>query len=251
MCALLRVITIWKSLFHPTNLAWSAIRFVCRIWDAIYPRRQLGVTRGVGDAMALRRACHDAAIHNRLAPDGDSARAIFDAMEQARVEAIGASRMSGVARNLGHMLEDKYSKQNYSAAQNRADAPLEEAVAMVVRERLTGQKPPNSADQFVNLWRDWIEEKAGDKLDGLGDDLEDQAAFAEAIRDVLVAFDMADELGDMDPEQDEDDDSEDNPEDEEQDGQRDNEESSGEDSGEPEDSQEQAEEEQTGEMEAH
>ncbi|MEO0327032.1 MAG: cobaltochelatase subunit CobT [Pseudomonadota bacterium] len=213
-------------------------------------RKQLAITRGIGDAMALRKACHDSKIHNRLAPEGDNARAIFDAVEQARIEAIGASRMSGVADNLAHMLDDKYAKQNYSGAQERSDAPLEEAVAMVVRERLTGQRPPASADQFVNLWRDWIETKAGEKLDTLQGDLEDQAAFAEAIRDLLVAFDMGDELGDQDPEQDEDQDSEDEPNEDEQEGQRDNEESSGEDAGQPDEMESEADEEQTGEMEA-
>ncbi|MGI9353075.1 MAG: cobaltochelatase subunit CobT [Rhizobiaceae bacterium] len=210
--------------------------------------RQLAITRGVGDAMALRQACHDTKIHNRLSPEGDNARAIFDAVEQARVEAIGASRMQGVANNLAHMLEDKYSRQKYSGAEQRSDAPLEEAVAMVVRERITGQKPPNSADQFVNLWRDWIEEKAGDRLDALGDEIENQKAFAEAIRDLLVAFDMGDELGEQEPDQEDDQDSEDDPNEEEQEGQRDNEESTGEDSGEPDDSD--SDDEQTGEMEA-
>jgi len=213
-------------------------------------KRQLAVTRGIGDAMALRQSCHNAKTHAKYAPEGDNARAIFDAVEQARVEALGASRMEGVANNLAHMLDDKYSKQNYSAADERSDAPLEEAVAMVVRERLTGQKPPPSADQFVNLWRDWIETKAGDKLDALGDDLDNQAGFAEAIRDLLVAFDMGDELGDQEPEEDDDQDSEDDTNDEEQEGQRDNEESSGEDQGEPDEMESDAEEEQQGQMEA-
>jgi cobaltochelatase CobT len=213
-------------------------------------RRQLAVTRGLGDSMALRKACHDAKIHNKLAPEGDNARAIFDAVEQARVEAIGASRMEGMATNLAHMLEDKYSKQNYGAVQNRSDAPLEEALAMVVRERLTGYKPPSSVDQVVGLWKDWIEERAGEKLDALGGEIEDQKAFAEAMRDVLVAFDMADELGDQEPEQDDDQDADDDDNQDEQEDQRDNEESSGEDSGEPDESESDADEEQQGEMEA-
>lgn len=214
-------------------------------------RKQLAITRGVGDAMALRIACHDATVHNRLAPEGDNARAIFDAVEQARIEAIGASRMAGVADNLAHMLEDKYSRQNYEGIQQRSDAPLEEAVAMVVRERLTGQKPPNSIDAIVGLWRDWIEEKAGHKLDALGDDIEDQGKFAEAIRDLLVAFDMGDELGDERPEDDDDQETDQDPDDQEQEGDRDNEESTGEDDGEPDEMESDSEEEEKqGQMEA-
>jgi len=213
-------------------------------------KKQLAVSRGVGDAMALRIACHDAKTHAKHAPEGDNARAIFDAVEQARIEAIGASRMAGVADNLSHMLEDKYAKQNYAGVESRSDAPLEEAVAMVVRERLTGQKPPDSINDIVGLWRDWIEEKAGPKLDTLGDDLEDQSAFAEAIRDLLVAFDMGDELGDDRPEDDEDQDSEDQPDDEEQEGERENEESTGEDQGDPEEMESDSDEEESGQMEA-
>lgn len=211
--------------------------------------KQLAITRGAGDSMALKMACHDAKLHSRLVPEGQHARAIFDAVEQARVEAIGASRMEGVAANLSTMLEDRYSRQNYSQATERSEAPLEEAVAMIVRERLTGEKPPTSADGFVELWRDWVEERAGENLDRLSDDLEDQRAFAEAIRDVLVAFDMADELGDQNFDDDEED-TDDQPQDEEQEGQRDNEESTGDEQGEPEEMESEAEEDEAGQMEA-
>ena len=80
--------------------------------------------------MALRLACHDAGVHRRLAPDGQAARAVFDAVEQARVEAIGARRMSGVADNLSAMLEDRYHRGGkYEEITDRADAPIEDAVA--------------------------------------------------------------------------------------------------------------------------
>jgi len=213
-------------------------------------KKQLAITRGVGDAMALRKACHSSATHAKMSPDGDNARAIFDAVEQARIEAIGASRMAGVAENLAEMLDDKYGKQNYSGVQNKGDAPLEEAVAMVVRERLTGQKPPQNINAVVDLWREWIEQKAGDKLDALGDELENQQAFAEAMRDVLVAFDMGDELGEDPSEDEENQESEDETGEEEQEGQRDNEESSGEDDGEPDEMEADSEEEMEGQMEA-
>ena len=87
-------------------------------------RHELAVTRGLGDAMALRKACHDGRIHATMSPQGADARTIFDAVEQARVEAIGAIRMEGVAENLSSMLEEKYSKSNFGAIDRQADAPL-------------------------------------------------------------------------------------------------------------------------------
>jgi cobaltochelatase CobT len=156
--------------------------------------QDVAVLRGHADSMALRLACHDAAVHRRLAPEGQAARAVFDAVEQARVEAIGARRMTGVAGNLSAMLEDRYHRGGkYEEITDRADAPLEDAVALMVRERLTGLKPPPAARKIVDLWRDFVEERAGRDLDGLLKSMESQRTFARSVRDLLSSLDMADD----------------------------------------------------------
>ncbi len=137
------------------------------------PPRKLGkqdaaIVRGHADAIALRLACHDPAVHRRLVPGGQQARAVFDAVEQARVEAIGARRMHGVAQNLAAMLDDRFHRGKFDEVSDRADAPIEDAIAMMVRERLTGQAPPPAARKLVELWRPLIEDKAGRDLDRLG-----------------------------------------------------------------------------------
>ncbi|MDX8518560.1 cobaltochelatase subunit CobT [Mesorhizobium dulcispinae] len=175
-------------------------------------RNDIAITRGIGDSMALKRACHDQRIHTKLAPEGKLARAIFDAVEQARVEAIGSRAMQGVADNIGSMLEDKYAKANLVDVKDKADAPLEEAVALMVREKLTGRTVPKSGQRLVDLWRPWVEEKASADLDGLSSKLDDQQAFARIVRDMLVSMEMAEELGDDQ----ETEDSEDNEENEQQ-----------------------------------
>jgi len=176
----------------------------------------LAVTRGLGDSMALRRACHDARVHSRLAPEGKQARAIFDAVEQARVEAIGARAMKGVSDNIAEMLEDRYAKANLANVTEQGEAPLEEAVALMVRERLTGRAAPRSGQKLVGVWRDFITEKAGGNLDNLLDKLDDQQAFARAIRDLLVSMEMAEELGDDDSGESEESEDDDQPQGEEQ-----------------------------------
>ena len=127
--------------------------------------------------MALRLACHDAGIHRKLAPEGQPARAVFDAVEQARVESIGSRRMAGVATNLAAMLEDRYHRGKYEEITDRADAPLEDAVALMVRERLTGQAPPAAAAKIVDLWRDFIEDRAGPRSRPAREACENQRAF--------------------------------------------------------------------------
>ena len=154
----------------------------------------VAIVRGHADSMALRLACHDATVHRRFAPQAQAARAVFDAVEQARVEAIGARRMEGVADNLSAMIEDRYHRGGkYEEITDRADAPLEDAVALMVRQRLTGRKPPEAATKIVDLWRDFIEEKAGKNLDGLLTELENQRGFAQGVRKLLTSLDMSDD----------------------------------------------------------
>ena len=174
----------------------------------------VAILRGHSDSMALRLACHDASVHRRAAPEGDAARAVFDAVEQARVECIGSRRMAGMAGNLGAMLEDRYHRGGrYEEITDRADAPLEDAVALMVRERLTGLKPPKAAEKIVELWREQIEQKAGDDLDRLAASVEDQRAFARTVRDMLASLDMAEQSAQGD-EADEDEDNQDQSSDE-------------------------------------
>ena len=169
-------------------------------------QRDVAVSRGVGDSMALRLACHDQALHRRLSPVGRNARAVFDAAEQARVESVGSIRMSGVADNLASMLDDKFQRANLDAVTERSEAPLEDAVALIVRERLTGRPPPQSGEAVAELWRPWIEEKAGDDLERLSTSFDDQARFGDIVRELISSLEMGDELGDSETEDAENDD---------------------------------------------
>ncbi len=161
------------------------------------PRKLSGtdaaIVRGHADSIALKLACHDPLVHRRLVPGGQQARALFEAVEQARVEAIGARRMSGVARNLSAMLDDRFHRGKFDQVTDRADAPIEEAVALMVRERLTGQAPPAAARKIVDLWRPLIEDRAGRDLDRLERLIENQARFGDVIHDLLDALDMGED----------------------------------------------------------
>src|SRR5271170_8250607 len=132
--------------------------------------REAAILRGHADSLALRLACHDPATHRKLTPGGQQARAVFEAVEQARVEAIGARRMGGVAKNLSAMLDDRFHRGKFDDISDRADAPIEEALAMLVRERLTGEQPPAGAKKLVDIWRDFVEKRAGRDLSRLSDE---------------------------------------------------------------------------------
>jgi len=151
------------------------------------------VARGHADSIALRLACHDDAVHRRLQPVDLEARAAFDALEQARVESIGSRRMAGVAANIGAMLDDRYQRARLGEISSRDDAPLEDALALIVRERLTGFAPPPNAEKLVAMWRGFIEERAGAELDKIADAIENQRGFGQAAHRLLSALELSGE----------------------------------------------------------
>ena len=157
-------------------------------------QKEIAVIRGWADSLALTAAVHDGKLHARLAPEAGPARMVFEAVERARVEALGANRMSGMAANLTAKIEDVYGHGRFAEVTDRADAPIEDALSLIVRERLTGLKPPETAQALVDVWRPWIEERAAKALARMESVADDQASFGRIMRDVLKALDLSEEL---------------------------------------------------------
>ncbi|MET3559424.1 cobaltochelatase CobT [Bartonella japonica] len=156
--------------------------------------KDIMITRGLGDSMALRTAWHDKDIHTQFSPLESEARAVFDALEQTRVEAIGALAMEGIAQNLDVMLADKYQRAHYQKISTQSEAPIQEAIALLLREKITKRPPPKEAGPVLELWRHIIEEKAATELNELTHHIHDQHAFAQIARQMLVALKMTVQL---------------------------------------------------------
>jgi cobaltochelatase CobT len=146
---------------------------------------EVAQARGFADAAALRLRYHDSGLHRRGAPGDDAARSVFDAAEQARVEALGARSMAGVRANLAQLTEMRMKTDPLTRARSREEVPLGSAIGLLIRERLTGAAPPEAAQAGLDFVREWIEEKAGGDLDALGLALDDQAAFAHLTTKLL------------------------------------------------------------------
>lgn len=147
-------------------------------------------TRGQADALALRLAHHDAAAHAHARPEPQRAREVYDAAEQARVEALGANALAGVADNLDAALQERCVRRGYQRMHDRQDAPIADAVAFLVRETLTGRPLPDAAQGIADLWRDTVDAQAGAALSRLADVSDDPAAFAAAMHTLLVDLNL-------------------------------------------------------------
>lgn len=170
--------------------------------------RAAAAIRGRADGLALRLAHHDEAAHVKSLPPGVTARAIFHAAEQARVESIGARDMRGMADNLDAALVERCRRKGWQRVEDRQSGPMEEALALLLRERVTGRPVPEEAAGLMELWREQLESRAALSLDMLAGNIDDQKAFADALRTVIQDLDLADELG-GDPEESENPDDED------------------------------------------
>ncbi len=161
----------------------------------------LACLRGQADAYALWIAHHDTDVHDRLIPQGGDARAIFQAIETARIESLGANAMAGVAENIGAVVERTCERKGYSRVLDRTDVPLADVMGLMVREYLTGRPIPESAQDMVDLVRPWIEERAGDDLRRLAENIQDQDAFARIVREIISDLEMGEDMGEAGEEQ--------------------------------------------------
>jgi cobaltochelatase CobT len=147
--------------------------------------------RGAADAVALRLRHHDAKLHGSGSPLEADARAVFDALETARVEALGARSMPGVRANLAELTDARVRADAIGRARTAEEVPLATALGLLARERLSGDPPPRLAETGLQLVREWIEERAGGELDALALALDDQGAFAALVRKLLEDLELS------------------------------------------------------------
>lgn len=167
-------------------------------------REEVLLARGTADSFALRRKYHNDQTFNRYSPQGQMARDIYEAMEWARCEAVGARTMPGTASNIDQKIAHEAERKGYAQIREASEAPLAVAAGYLVRHLASGRPLPPGADNVMQLWRGFMEEQAGGTLDGMSETLADQAAFARFARQVITDLGYGDQIGDDPDQQDED-----------------------------------------------
>ncbi len=153
--------------------------------------KEKNVMRGAADAEGLRMKLHNSTLHRRLAPHDKDARAVFDALEQARIEVLGGKEMRGVRQNLDAVLDAKCTRLGYHNLNERPNDTLADGIHALVREQLTGDPLPPGAKKLADLWRPWLEEKLGqDGFKDLSNSLVDQKAYAARTSSLLSRLEL-------------------------------------------------------------
>lgn len=205
---------------HDTHVGKTEVRLPALAREGV--SQSMEKLRGASDSAGLWLAHHNEAKHNRLCPQMAGAKSIFEAAEQARIEAIGSNQMAGVRKNLTEKLNKHYEGRTIGSPDSGEDGALAEAVRLTLREVLTGEAPPASTAMTMELWRPWIQSRAGALLEKMQGTETDQLAFAKLAKELIGALetDMGDASDSDGDDNENDDEGEDNPDDN-QDGQDD------------------------------
>ncbi|RPE71910.1 cobaltochelatase CobT subunit [Pacificibacter maritimus] len=159
-------------------------------------REEVLIARGTADSLALRHKYHDGSTFNRYAPQGQMAYDIYDALETARVEAVGARHMPGTSQNIGAKIGNDALRRGYDGVTSTEDAPLAQAMGYYMRHLTTEQDLPSGAQNVMEIWRSFIEQQTAGTFDDLDSFLEDQSAFARLARRLIEDLGYGDQLGD-------------------------------------------------------
>ena len=163
-------------------------------------RAEVMLARGTADALALHRRYHNGQTHAKYQPQGEMARDLYEAMETARCEAMGARDMPGTAGNIDAKIAHEAMRKGYDQVTQPADVPLATAAGYLIRHLATGRDLPSGAQNVMELWRGFIEDQCDGTLDDLDATLSDQSAFARFARKMISDLGYGDQLGD-DPDQ--------------------------------------------------
>ncbi len=172
------------------------------------PQSEMARLRGASDSVALRLRHHDNDVHAARSPASREAKDVYDALEQARVEVVGARHMAGVAANLRAKLAEECEAEGFDRMTRKEQLPIAAALSLLARERMSGESVPASAARVLALWRDHLGAPAEAAMEEMARAQDNQAGFTRAARKLLAALDLAEAEADAEPE-DQDDQSED------------------------------------------
>ncbi|RED51237.1 cobaltochelatase subunit CobT [Aestuariispira insulae] len=179
---------------EPAHMTGSRVRLPAPTKD-LHPD-DVARVRGEADGLALRLKHHDARTHAARRPGGEVAPALFDALEEARIEAVGTKYMEGARQNMATALESRYQRLGYHRIKDQAEHALPEVLRLLAREHLTGEAAPVSAAAVVEMWRPHLKDKIAETLDILSTLTDDQDAYATASRQLIRDMDMDLEMED-------------------------------------------------------
>ncbi len=159
---------------------------VALIKTATLSSENKALARAQADSESLHLHYHNKKTHLSNLPAEDTAARLFDALEQARYEALGAKEYLGVKQNFADLNNFRCHKQGFENISTREDANAVEAIYTLAYHAFSGSKLPKNAQRLEAEWTPWLKAQLGeDGLKSLSELLSDQNNFALKSKAVL------------------------------------------------------------------
>ncbi|MGD8385450.1 MAG: hypothetical protein PVF89_08585, partial [Lysobacterales bacterium] len=151
------------------------------------------VLRGRCDALAMRARFHDETLHRMTRPAGPVSAALFEQLEDIRIERCAARWRRGVGVNLAALFDHVRGVRGNNILGTDAPAALPNAVVFAVRARLLNETPAEEAERLVARWEDEIERRCGPLLASLAANSRDQHAFGRDALELIENLELHDD----------------------------------------------------------
>lgn len=149
------------------------------------PRRldseQVTRLRATADGLAMRLRHHDRQVHATLMPTSPEAADVYNTLEQARVETLGARRLPGVSQNIGRALEQRLVADGFDRVSHPDQLPAGEAARLLAFARFGAIDFGPAGTRLLDLAQRRL---ASDPafIDALDQALTDQGRFGRSVR---------------------------------------------------------------------
>ena len=144
--------------------------------------------RGQVDLAALALKFHSGELHDQHRPREARAAAMFDALEQVRLELIGGAHYPGMQGNIEERHRVAFIRQGYDLPHANSDTALPDVVAMIAREAMGGGVPPEPIAHLVTMLRPFVDKAAQVHFEKLAETVSNQDEFVRVVQDIL--FDL-------------------------------------------------------------
>jgi cobaltochelatase CobT len=145
--------------------------------------------RGTADALGLKLRHHDLRVHGRRLPLSADAREAYNALEQARYEAVGGRRLPGAAQNIGRALEARLRGEDLEHLSDPSAVPLAEVLRLKAHDRFATVPLGPTARRVLDLCAETAA-RLDPYLDELWAEIADQTAFADTVRRLIEDLDL-------------------------------------------------------------
>ena len=142
--------------------------------------------RGEADFLAFKHRFHNPRLHAKNTPNDEDQALLFNALEDARIEAVGSDKFKGASGNIDHALNSRYERMDLNhSVEHFGESAWAEALRVFARNIFSDKTIPAGAKGLEDTFGDRFNDELKSQLLKLKDKVNDQNDFADIAKYLL------------------------------------------------------------------